>query len=80
MCAGEHRTFLHMCEVAMCGQTGGRACKHSRPRCPNCGGPHFAQDGRCRVKREAIAMARGLITSATQAHEVVTSGIAPPMK
>jgi len=53
---------------------------HSRARCPNCGGPHFAQNGRCRAKREAIAMARGLITSATQVHEMVTSGIAPPMK
>jgi len=53
---------------------------YSRPHCPNCGGPHFAQDRRCRAKREAIEMARGPITSATQAHEVVTSGIAAPMK
>jgi len=80
MCAGEHRTFLHMCEVATCGRTGGRACIHSRAWYPNCGGPHFAQDGRCRAKREAIATARGLITSATQVHEMVTSGITPPMK
>jgi len=80
MCAGEHRAFLHMCEVAKCGRTGGRACMHSRARCPNCGGPHFAQDRRCRAKREAIATARGLITSATQVHEMATSGIASAMK
>jgi len=28
MCAGELRTFLHMCEVATCGRTGGRAWLH----------------------------------------------------
>jgi len=79
-CAGDHHTFLHTCEVATCGRTGGRACVHSKLRCPNCGGPYFAQDGRCRVKREAIAIARGIIKLAYQVHEMVTSGIAPPMK
>jgi len=42
MCAGDHRTFLHVCAVATCGRSEGRACAHVRPQCPNCGGPHFA--------------------------------------
>jgi hypothetical protein len=79
MCSGDHTTATHECEVSVCRRVG-RGCQHIRSKCPNCGGMHFAQDGRCKAKREAIAIARGLIQSATQEHEMVTSGDAPPMQ
>ena len=79
MCAGEHATAQHKCEVTTCGRVG-RGCAHIKARCPNCDGPHFAQDGRCKAKREAIAISRGLVQSASQEHEMVSSGDAPPMK
>jgi hypothetical protein len=78
MCSGEHKLAFHKCEVAVCGRVE-RGCSHIRAKCPNCGLTHFAQDGRCKAKREAIAIARGLILSATQEHEMVTSGDAPPI-
>jgi len=80
ICAGEHRTWLHTCAVATCGRTGGKGCAHTRLQCPNCGGPHYAQDGRCRAKREAIAIARGFVRSTSLVHEMVSSGNAPHMK
>jgi hypothetical protein len=79
MCSGEHRTTAHECQVSVCGRVG-RGCAHIKAKCPNCGGPHFVQDRRCRAKREAIAIARGLIQSATQEHKMVTSGGVPPMQ
>jgi hypothetical protein len=78
MCSGEHKTGQHKCDVSTCGRVG-RGCQHSRAKCPNCGGQHFAQDGRCRAKREAIAISRGFVQSASQPHEMVTSGDAPPV-
>jgi hypothetical protein len=58
ICAGEHKTAEHVCEVTTCGKKA-RACAHTRVKCPNCRGEHLAQDGRCEMKRVAIGIARG---------------------
>lgn len=58
ICAGDHWTEGHKCEVATCGKIG-RVCAHTAMMCPNCGGNHPAQDGRCRAKSAAVAIARG---------------------
>lgn len=80
LCVGEHRTFIHTCAVVTYGLTGRRAYIHVRLERPNCGGPHFVQDGECRAKRKAIAIVQEIVKSATQVHEMVTSGNTPPMK
>jgi hypothetical protein len=58
ICAGNHRTEGHRCDVATCGAIG-RGCQHVVPECSNCGGSHLVRDARCRAKNEAIAIARG---------------------
>jgi hypothetical protein len=57
ICAGEHRTSEHRCEVSTCGKQA-RVCEHAVVKCPNCGGAHQVQDRRCQVKAAAIGIAR----------------------
>ena len=58
ICAGPHRTEEHKCEVVICGRQG-KICPHTAMKCPNCGGNHPTQDGRCKAKGVAIEIARG---------------------
>jgi len=58
ICAENHRTEKHRCQVATCGKVG-KVCPHTEMKCPNCGGRHPAQDARCQAKRAAIEIARG---------------------
>jgi hypothetical protein len=58
ICAGNHRTEAHKCEVVTCGRQGA-ACAHAGVKCPNCGEGHLVQDRRCRAKAAAIGMSRG---------------------
>jgi hypothetical protein len=58
ICAGEHRTVEHRCEVATC-RTQAKACEHTVAKCPNCGEAHQVQDRRCRAKMAAFRIARG---------------------
>jgi hypothetical protein len=57
ICAGGHRTTEHRCEVSTCGRQA-RACAHIQVKCPNCGGEHQVQDGKCKAKAAAIGIAR----------------------
>jgi hypothetical protein len=59
ICAGEHRTTEHKCEVATCSARA-RTCEHTKVKCPNCGEAHQVQDRRCRMKMAAIEIARGI--------------------
>jgi len=58
ICSRNHFTAGHRCEVVTCAVVG-RVCPHVGMKCPNCGGVHPAQDGRCRARNEAIGIARG---------------------
>jgi predicted RNA-binding Zn-ribbon protein involved in translation (DUF1610 family) len=58
ICAGEHRTTEHKCEVVTCSAQA-RTCEHTQVKCPNCGEAHQVQDRRCRMKIAAIEIARG---------------------
>jgi hypothetical protein len=58
ICAGNHRTTEHRCEVATCGAQA-KACGHTTAKCPNCGQQHQVQDRRCGAKMQAMGIARG---------------------
>jgi hypothetical protein len=58
ICAGDHRTTEHRCEVTTCGAQA-RACGHVTAKCPNCGEQHQVQDRRCGAKAQAMGIARG---------------------
>jgi hypothetical protein len=58
ICAGEHRTAEHKCEVATCSARA-RICEHTEVKCPNCREAHQVQDRRCRMKMAAIEIVRG---------------------
>ena len=45
VCAGKHPTRRHPCSVPACRK--GPACKHTPPKCANCGGAHRAYDTTC---------------------------------
>lgn len=79
ICAGQHRTEEHKCEVVTCGKTG-KGCSHTTMRCPNCGKGHPAQDARCIAKAAAIDIARGgrKATPRTRAQNAAAAGPAPP--
>jgi hypothetical protein len=72
ICAGEHRTAEHRCEVVTCGRQGG-ACPHTEVKCVNCGGGHLVQDGRCRAKVAAIGISRGRIPGQSQPRAQMTA-------
>jgi len=59
ICSGNHFTAGHRCEVATCGAIGW-VCPQAVMNCPGGGGNHPANDARCRAKRNAIAVARGV--------------------
>ena len=65
ICSKNHFTARHRCEVATCGVIG-RVCPHAVMNCPGCDGNHPANDARCRAKRNAIAVARGVRGEAHQ--------------
>jgi len=65
ICSGNHFTAGHLCEMATSGAIG-RVCPHAVMNCPGCGGNHPSNDARCRAKRNAIAVARGVRGEAHQ--------------
>ena len=51
MCAGQHTTPEHRCNVTGCTAKKGKVCKHLIPKCANCNGEHFAFSPRCEHKQ-----------------------------
>ena len=51
LCAGNHATTEHQCNVIECRATRGKTCKHLVPKCANCGGDHIAFSPKCTHKK-----------------------------
>ena len=53
ICAGDHETLSHACNVVGCESRPGKACQHCLIECANCGEAHEATSPRCPLIRQA---------------------------
>jgi hypothetical protein len=58
LCAGQHLTKDHKCNVVGCKANAGQNCTHTVDKCVNCKGNHIAKANVCVKKQEAIKNAR----------------------
>jgi hypothetical protein len=58
LCAGQHLTKDHKCNVVGCKANAGQNCTHNVDKCVNCKGNHIAKANVCVKKQEAIKTAR----------------------
>jgi hypothetical protein len=58
LCAGQHLTKDHKCNVVGCKANAGQNCTHTVDKCVNCKGNHIAKANVCVKKQEAIKTAR----------------------
>ena len=53
ICAGDHETLSHACNVVGCEGRPGKACQHCLIKCANCGEAHVATSPRCPLVKQA---------------------------
>ena len=53
ICAGDHETLSHACNVVNCRGELGKACRHCLIKCANCGEAHEASSPRCPLIKQA---------------------------
>jgi hypothetical protein len=53
ICAGDHETLSHACNVVDCQGRPGKACQHCLIKCANCGEAHEATSPRCPLVKQA---------------------------
>ena len=53
ICAGDHETLSHACNVVECRGRPGKACQHCLIKCANCGEAHEATSPRCPLVKQA---------------------------
>jgi len=58
LCAGQHLTKDHKCNIVGCKANAGQNCNHTVDKCVNCKGNHIAKANVCSKKQEAIKNAR----------------------
>jgi len=58
LCAGQHLTKDHKCNVVGCKANAGQNCTHTVDKCVNCKANHIAKANVCVKKQEAIKKAR----------------------
>jgi hypothetical protein len=58
LCAGQHLTKDHKCNVVGCKANAGQNCTHTVDKCVNCNGNHIAKANVCVKKQEAVKIAR----------------------
>jgi len=58
LCAGQHLTEDHQCNVVGCKANAGQNCTHNVDKCVNCKGNHIAKANVCVKKQEEVKTAR----------------------